>query len=70
MLSSHLRLLEAINAEIGELDREVAARMGPVEETIERLNAIPGVGRRSAEGVLSEIRTDMSRFPTAAHLAS
>jgi transposase len=33
-------------------------------------NVIPGVGRRTAENLLSEIGTDMTRFPTAGHLAS
>ena len=70
MISSHLRVLDAITLELEELDREVATRMRPDEETIERLDSIPGVGRRSAEEILAEIGTDMSQFPTAAHLAS
>ena len=35
-----------------------------------RLDAIPGVGRRTIELVLAEIGTDMSRFATERHLAS
>jgi transposase len=31
---------------------------------------IPGVSRRTAEVIVAEIGPDMSRFPTAAHLAS
>jgi hypothetical protein len=34
------------------------------------LCTIPGIGRRSAEGILAEIGLNMGRFPTAAHLAS
>ena len=34
------------------------------------LCSIPGISRRAAEGILAEIGTDMSRFPTASHLAS
>ena len=37
---------------------------------VERLQTIPGVKRRTAEVVIAEIGTDMSRFPTAGHLAS
>jgi transposase len=33
------------------------------------VDTIPGVGRRNAEQVLAEIGTDMSRFPSEAHLA-
>ena len=36
----------------------------------DRLDTIPGVGQRAAECILAEIGVDMTRFPTAAHLAS
>jgi transposase len=70
MLQSQLRLWDSLNAELAQLDEEVAQRMAPFEEAIARVDAIPGMGRRNAEEVLAEIGTDMSRFPTAAHLAS
>lgn len=34
------------------------------------LDEIPGIGGRIAEQLVAEIGTDMSRFPSAAHLAS
>jgi transposase len=34
------------------------------------LDGIPGVGRWTAEVILAEVGTDMTRFPTAGHLAS
>jgi transposase len=34
------------------------------------LKTIPGIGERAAQVVVSEIGVDMSRFPTAGHLAS
>lgn len=70
LLTSQLRHLDFLNAEIMGLDEEVAERMSPFEEALQRVDAIPGMGRRAAEAVLAEIGTDMSRFPTAAHLAS
>jgi transposase len=39
-------------------------------EAIELLDTIPGVGRKSAEVLLAEIGPDMTKFPSAAHLAS
>ena len=39
-------------------------------ELIEALDEITGVGKISAQTILAEIGTDMSRFPTADHLAS
>ena len=35
-----------------------------------RLDAIPGVGATTARVIIAEVGTDMTRFPTAAHLAS
>ena len=70
LLGTHLRHLDFLDGEIARLDEEVAARLRPFEQVLERVDAIPGIGRRVAEDILSEIGTDMSRFPTAAHLTS
>ncbi|MEV0614796.1 transposase [Nonomuraea sp. NPDC050404] len=48
---------------IGEL-------LAPFEQAMERLNEISGIGRTAAALILAEIGLDMSRFPTAGHLAS
>jgi transposase len=42
----------------------------PYRPAVELLDSIPGVDTRTAEVILAEIGTDMSRFTTAAHLAS
>jgi transposase len=42
----------------------------PFTQARDRLDTITGVGKRAAETIIAEIGTDMSRFPTAAHLAS
>ena len=70
LLGSHLRHLDFLDAEIDQMDDEVASRMRPFEQALDRVDGIPGVGRRVAEQVLAEIGIDMSRFPTAAYLAS
>jgi transposase len=70
VLGSLMRQLEHLEAEMAILDQEVAQRMHSHDELIQRLDEIPGIGRRLAETVLAEIGTDMSRFPTPAHLAS
>jgi transposase len=41
-----------------------------VRSALARLDEIPGIGRHGAQLILAEIGLDMSRFPTAAHLAS
>ena len=70
MLRSQLRHLDFLSQEVTQLDEEVAQRMGPFEEAIQRLDGVPGVGPRTAQEVLAEIGMDMSRFPSAAHLSS
>lgn len=70
LLASHLRHLDFLDAEIARLSEEVAARLAPWEEAVQRLDGIPGVGRRVAEQLLAELGPDLSDFPTAAHLAS
>jgi transposase len=42
----------------------------PFGRARDHLDTITGVGKRAAETIIAEIGVDMSRFPTAAHLAS
>jgi transposase len=42
----------------------------PFVRARDRLDTITGIGKRGADCIIAEIGTDMSRFPTAAHLAS
>ena len=55
---------------IAACDARIAALMTGEEETVRRLQTIPGVGRRSVEVIISEIGLDMSRFDSDGHLAS
>jgi transposase len=55
---------------IDSLSTEIAARLQPVQDKVDRLDAMTTIGRRTAEIFLAEIGTDVDRFPTAAHLAS
>jgi transposase len=64
---AHLDYLdESIERLSAEIDRVIA----PFAEARDLLGTIPGVDRRIAEAIIGEIGVDMSRFPTAAHLAS
>src|SRR5205814_9312331 len=53
-----------------EIDAEVDRDLDPFRQEVRRLRTIPGVGDLTAQVILSEIGTDMSRFPTAGHLVS
>jgi transposase len=45
-------------------------RLRPFQHAHGHLDSTPGVGRRTAKTLVAEIGLDMTRFPTAAHLAS
>jgi transposase len=62
--------IEHLEAATGELDARVDTVIGPFERARDHLDTITGVGKRTAEVIVAEIGADMSRFPTAAHLAS
>ncbi len=70
LLAQQLAHLESLEELIERLDGEVEERLRPFVEAIDRLDTIPGVGRRTAEILVAEIGLDMTRFPTAPHLAS
>lgn len=65
-----LARIDQADATIAELSERIDQLLGPYEAAVQLLTTIPGVARRSAEMILAEIGTDMSRFPTAGHLAS
>jgi len=62
--------LDHMDEMIGEISERIGRQIAPFVEAVDRLKTIPGVDRRTAEVMVAEIGTDMSRFPTAGHLAS
>lgn len=71
LLGRYQELEAALDRVNGQIREEVAASPDPfVAEAVQLLDTIPGVGERVAETIVAEIGVDMSRFPTAGHLAS
>ena len=70
LLTEQLCHIDALDESIAPVSGEIAERMRPFIDVLERLDTIPGIGRRMAEILVAEIGIDMSRFPSAAHLAS
>lgn len=70
LLSIQLRHIDDLDAAIDAVVEEIETRLRPFEEAAQRLMTIPGVGKRTAQTILSEVGGDMSRFPTGANLAS
>ena len=70
MMEKQLAHIDYLNELISELDEEIEKRMTPFTEDLKILDSIPGVGKRTAEQIIAEVGTDMSRFPTPGHLCS
>lgn len=70
ILAQLLSLIDSIDETIAQFDREIEEYCRPFEQAVELVDTIPGVARRTAEVIVSEIGTDMSRFPSAEHLAA
>ena len=70
LLTEHLSTIEYLDEAIERVSGEIAQRLTADQEAIALLDTIPGIGQRAAEILMAEIGTDMSRFPSAKHLAS
>jgi transposase len=70
LLKELLDQLEDLEHRIERFSRRIEDSSGPFELEIQRISELPGFDLRSAQNVVAEIGTDMSRFATANHLAS
>jgi len=70
VLAELLSQIDSLDETIARFDEQIEAYCRPFEDAVVLLDTIPGVARATAEVIVAEIGTDMSRFPTADHLAS
>ena len=70
MCTLHLEHIDHLTDMIARLDTRIDEASLPFDPQIQLLATIPGIGERAAQVIISEIGVDMTRFPTAAHLAS
>jgi transposase len=70
LVAQHLDHWRELEARIGTFDTAIAQALADETELIERLDAVPGIGRRTAEIIVTEIGSSVERFPTARHLAA
>lgn len=66
----HLDRIDQLSASILALSSRIEKQMRPFSRRLDQLATIPGVGRSVAEVIIAETGGNMSRFATAAHLAS
>jgi len=70
LLRLHLDQINALDAAIARIDREVEASIAPFRTAVEQVSTVPGIKSLAAQTILSEIGIDMSRFPSSGHLIS
>jgi len=62
--------IDNLDETIAHFDAEIEKYCRPFGEAVQLLDTFPGVARRTAEVIVSEIGSAMDRFPTANHLAA
>jgi transposase len=70
VLGEHLSFLDYLDEAIGRVSSEIEARMTHHRSEVDLLDSIPGISPRTASLLLAEVGPDMTRFPSARHLAS
>jgi transposase len=70
LVAEQLAHVDFLDAAIARVNSELVERVHPDEDAVTRLDTIPGVGRTVAETLVAEIGVDLTRFPSAKHLAS
>jgi transposase len=70
MLAIQLARVEAAEADIATLDKQIATRLEPYAVQMELLVTIPGIDWVVAAIIIAEIGVDMSVFPSAGHLSA
>jgi transposase len=70
LIAQQLAHIDYLDEAIERVNAEVTDRLAPFASTIERLDAIPGIARRTAEIIVAEVGTDVRRFPSSGYLAS
>lgn len=70
LLRLHLNLIVALEHTVGEIDAAVGKSLEPIHQRTRLLTTMPGISDVSAEVIVAEIGTDMTRFATPGHLIS
>lgn len=62
--------VDSATATITDLTQRIEVEIAPFADAVDRLDGIPGINARIAQIIIAETGSDMTRFPTAGHLAS
>ncbi len=70
LLRQILVLVTCLDQSIQQLQARIEECLQPFDEAVTVLQSIPGINATAAAAIIAEIGVDMSRFPSAHHLAS
>ena len=70
LLARMLAHVDEVNADILAVEDRIAEVVAPFAQAVATLDEIPGINVTTARAIIAEIGIDMTRFPTAGHLAS
>jgi len=70
LVAQQLAHIDGLDEIIERVSAEIAERVQPFEEAVDQVDTVTGIGRRTAEVLVAEVGTDLTRFRTAGHLAS
>jgi transposase len=70
LLKLHLDQIDALDQAVRDVEARLGDALSPFRDLVGLLTTMPGISETTANVILSEVGTDMSRFPTAGHLIS
>ena len=70
MISEQLSHLDYLEEAMERVSAEIEQRLQADTAALELLDTVPGISQRAAQILIAELGSDLSRFPSAQHLAS
>jgi transposase len=70
MLAMQLARVEATEADIVIIDRQIGEHLAPYKDHVALLITVPGIDRVVAAIIIAEVGVDLSAFPTVQHFAA
>src|SRR6266536_1681809 len=70
VLAMMLAAIDHYTTQIQALTEKIEELAAPYLRQVQQLDAVPGIGQVCAQDIIAEIGTDMTVFPTGAHLVS
>ena len=70
VLTELLSQIDSLDETIARFDAEIGVYCAPFDKAVAHWDSIPGVGRRIAEIIVSEVGVDMDHFPNEDHLSA